>query len=54
MSFQPEQRVRHRVDGEHGTVISEQRYGGKVRYREWLPFLGLPDASYWNVELKDD
>ena len=28
--------------------------GGKVRYREWLPFLGLPDASYWNVELKDD
>ncbi len=28
--------------------------GGKVRYREWLPFLGLPDASYWNAELKDD
>jgi 5-methylcytosine-specific restriction endonuclease McrA len=28
--------------------------GGKVRHREWLPFLGLPDASYWNVELKDD
>lgn len=28
--------------------------GGKVRYREWLPFLGLADASYWNVELKDD
>jgi 5-methylcytosine-specific restriction endonuclease McrA len=28
--------------------------GGKVRYREWLPFLGLPDASYWNVELTDD
>src|SRR5215475_3671033 len=26
--------------------------GGKVRYREWLPFLGLPDASYWNVELE--
>ena len=25
--------------------------GGRVRYREWLPFLGLPDASYWNVEL---
>jgi len=25
--------------------------GGKVRYREWLPFLGLADASYWNVEL---
>src|SRR5206468_2852304 len=28
--------------------------GGKVRYREWLPFLGLPDASYWNVELTDE
>jgi 5-methylcytosine-specific restriction endonuclease McrA len=28
--------------------------GGKVRYREWLPFLGLADASYWNVELEDD
>jgi 5-methylcytosine-specific restriction endonuclease McrA len=27
---------------------------GKVRYREWLPFLGVADASYWNVELKDD
>ncbi|HVZ72659.1 MAG TPA: HNH endonuclease [Polyangia bacterium] len=27
--------------------------GGKVRYREWLPFLGVADASYWNVELKD-
>jgi len=23
-------------------------------YREWLPFLSLTDASYWNVELKDD
>ena len=28
--------------------------GGKVRYREWLPFLGLADASYWNTELVDD
>jgi 5-methylcytosine-specific restriction endonuclease McrA len=27
---------------------------GKIRYREWLPFLGIADASYWNVELKDD
>jgi 5-methylcytosine-specific restriction endonuclease McrA len=27
--------------------------GGRVRYREWLPFLGLADASYWNVELED-
>lgn len=23
-------------------------------YREWLPFLNLTDASYWNVEAKDD
>lgn len=28
--------------------------GGRVRYREWLPFLGLADASYWNVELEED
>ena len=27
--------------------------GGSIRYREWLPFLGLPDACYWNVELED-
>jgi 5-methylcytosine-specific restriction endonuclease McrA len=27
---------------------------GKVRYREWLPFLGTVDASYWNAELTDD
>ena len=27
--------------------------GGRVRYREWLPFLGIADASYWNVELED-
>ena len=27
---------------------------GRVRYREWLPFLGLADASYWNVELSED
>lgn len=27
---------------------------GKVRYREWLPFLGVADASYWNAELKED
>ncbi len=26
----------------------------KVTYREWLPFLNLADASYWNVELIDD
>jgi 5-methylcytosine-specific restriction endonuclease McrA len=23
-------------------------------YREWLPFLTVADASYWNVELSDD
>jgi 5-methylcytosine-specific restriction endonuclease McrA len=28
--------------------------GGRVRYREWLPFLGLVDASYWNAELVDE
>ncbi len=24
---------------------------GLDRYREWLPFLNIADASYWNVEL---
>lgn len=28
--------------------------GDKVRYREWLPFLDLPNASYWNAELNDE
>jgi 5-methylcytosine-specific restriction endonuclease McrA len=27
---------------------------GKVAHREWLPFVGLVDASYWNTELLDD
>jgi 5-methylcytosine-specific restriction endonuclease McrA len=27
---------------------------GTVAHREWLPFLGLVDASYWNTELVDD
>lgn len=26
----------------------------RVRYDEWLPFLDLPTASYWNVELHDE
>lgn len=26
----------------------------KITYREWLPFLSAAEASYWNVELKDD
>lgn len=25
-----------------------------VRYREWLPFLDLANASYWNAELRED
>ena len=29
-------------------------HGDRIRYREWLPFLDLPTASYWNVELHDD
>src|SRR4051812_44639325 len=28
--------------------------GGRIAYREWLPFLGVADASYWNTELLDD
>ena len=27
--------------------------GGNIRYREWLPYLTLVDASYWDVELED-
>jgi 5-methylcytosine-specific restriction endonuclease McrA len=26
----------------------------RVTYREWLPFISVADASYWNVELTDD
>lgn len=26
----------------------------RITYREWLPFLSLADASYWNVELLDE
>jgi 5-methylcytosine-specific restriction endonuclease McrA len=26
---------------------------GRVRYREWLPYLSLVDASYWNTELEE-
>jgi len=28
--------------------------GGRIAYREWLPFLGVADASYWNTELLDE
>jgi 5-methylcytosine-specific restriction endonuclease McrA len=26
----------------------------RITYREWLPFISLADASYWNVELTED
>ena len=26
----------------------------RARYREWLPFLNIVDASYWNTELDSD
>jgi 5-methylcytosine-specific restriction endonuclease McrA len=26
----------------------------RITYREWLPFLTLAEASYWNVELVDE
>ncbi len=26
----------------------------RARYREWLPFLNVVDASYWNSELESD
>lgn len=29
-------------------------HGGRVAHREWIPFLGLVDASYWNAELVDE
>jgi 5-methylcytosine-specific restriction endonuclease McrA len=28
--------------------------GKKASYREWLPFLSMADASYWNVELNEE
>jgi 5-methylcytosine-specific restriction endonuclease McrA len=28
--------------------------GGRIAHREWLPFLGIVDASYWNTELVDE
>jgi 5-methylcytosine-specific restriction endonuclease McrA len=30
------------------------RNPGRKPYREWLPYLGLVDASYWNAELEED
>jgi 5-methylcytosine-specific restriction endonuclease McrA len=34
-------------------VWSFRAPGGNIRYREWLPYLTLVDASYWDVELED-
>ena len=28
--------------------------GDRIRYREWIPFLDVANASYWNVELRDE
>ncbi len=30
------------------------RAGKGEAHRAWLPFMNLPDASYWNVELKNE
>ena len=27
---------------------------GRKTYREWIPFLNLADASYWNAELTEE
>ena len=27
--------------------------GGNIRYREWVPYLTMVDASYWDVELEE-
>jgi 5-methylcytosine-specific restriction endonuclease McrA len=27
---------------------------GRRTYREWIPFLSMADASYWNAELSED
>jgi 5-methylcytosine-specific restriction endonuclease McrA len=31
-----------------------QEGGSHIRYREWLPFLSVVDASYWNSELTEE
>lgn len=46
-------RLRRRPAHPGWTPESHALRGG-VRHREWLPFLGVVDASYWNVELLDD
>jgi 5-methylcytosine-specific restriction endonuclease McrA len=28
--------------------------GGRIAYKEWMPFIGFADAAYWNTELRDD
>jgi 5-methylcytosine-specific restriction endonuclease McrA len=34
-------------------VWSFRAPAGNIRYREWLPYLTMVDASYWDVELED-
>jgi 5-methylcytosine-specific restriction endonuclease McrA len=36
------------------TRVLGQKLGPSPTHREWLPFVGLVDASYWNTELEDD
>ena len=36
------------------TRLLGQKLGPQPAHREWLPFVGLVDASYWNTELEDD
>lgn len=31
-----------------------QAEGGHVKYQEWLPFLSVADASYWNMDLSEE
>jgi 5-methylcytosine-specific restriction endonuclease McrA len=36
------------------TRLIGARLGRRPAHREWIPFVGLVDASYWNTELVDD
>ena len=31
-----------------------QEGGGQIQYQEWLPFLSVADASYWNTDLSEE
>ena len=62
--LQPDQGRPHARSGRHAPAARRpirprwtptfRAAGDKIRYREWIPFLDIPNASYWNVELKDD